>query len=402
VRRLWLAAGVVALCLVVVFALYRLSFIVTFPDEQLGMDATAYGVGVAAHELLGRPGGTDLVVDYAAAHAMTHGGDAYAIAGDLIHAIGMDYPYGTANPHPPTTLSIVLPLTLVNFNRAEQIFAFAMLLAYIATIALVGVRMPLAVAGGIAVAVSMPGAYGLNNVVPMIGVGVALAWRFRDQPLLAGLGIALAATPKSSGLILLLPFAVSGRFKAAAWGAGCTAVLAAVPMAFQPTIWERYLKAGVAAIAINESRPDNGALLHLAQVHGVSTILAAGVIVSAALLLALVSRDTFWPTVWLMVALLPIAWTYSLLTLLPLGANILSRRPLAQASTALLVVAAGLTVGTLPAHEWPTIVIPIVVALAYVAILAAPVLEPDFSISLIGSWPSRVTILHRWRIPAAD
>jgi hypothetical protein len=196
-RRLGLAAGVVALCLVVLLVLYRVSSLVTYPDEYFGMDATAYGVGVATHELLGRPGGTDLAVDYAQAHAMSHGGDAYAVADGLLKAVGIsNFPFATANTHPPTWEAIVLPLTLVKFNHAEQIFAFAMVLVYIATIALIGVRWPLAIAGGIAVAVSMPGAYGLNNPVPIIGLGVALAWRFRDQPLLAGLGIVLAAAPK--------------------------------------------------------------------------------------------------------------------------------------------------------------------------------------------------------------
>jgi hypothetical protein len=391
-RRLLPVVGVAALCAAVLFALYRISLVVTFPDQQLGMDANAGGIGVAMHELLGRDGGTDLLVDYASAHAMTHGKDAYDIAERLFPDVGMSWGYATANPHPPTALTVVLPLTFLKFNRAAEVWAFCMLLAYIATIVLVGVRWPLAVGAGIGIALSMPGAYGSSNVVPLIGLGVALAYRYRDRPVLAGMGLAMAAAPKWSGLVLLLPFVLSGRIKAAGWGVGFYAVLAAIPLAFQPSIWSHYLKAGVDAIAINQGRPDNGALLHLAQLWGVPAMLAAALICGAALVLALVSRDTFWPMVWLMVALLPIAWTYSLLTLLPIGANIVSRRPLPQVSAGLLALAAGLTVGTPPARLWPVVVIPVVVALCYVAIMAAPDHESAFSISLLRSRLSRLRV----------
>ena len=41
------------------------------------MDATG-GIAAASRELLGRTQPTDFFADYASAHALTHGGDAYA------------------------------------------------------------------------------------------------------------------------------------------------------------------------------------------------------------------------------------------------------------------------------------------------------------------------------------
>ncbi|MDQ6742254.1 MAG: DUF2029 domain-containing protein [Candidatus Dormibacteraeota bacterium] len=383
-RGLLRVAGAVAVCAAVLFALYRISLIpITLPEEGSYTSGTATGLQLAVHVLLARTPsqGNDLGVDYASAYSLTHRGNAYAHTSELVRdlhtSLAMPIPF--ANPHPPTALPFVLPITLFTFARAAQLWAFAMVLTYIATIALFAVRWPLAVALGIGLAITLPGADGLTNVTPIIGFGVALAYRYRDEPWLAGLGMAVAAAPKWSGLVLLLPFLLSGRLKAVLWAAGMYGLLAAIPMALQHDVWTRYLADGLHGVAVSQARPDNGAMVHqLAQHWQVPTLMILAVLAGAAVFLALASGNTFWPVVWLMVAALPIAWMYSLLTLLPIGVYVVTRRGTGLAS-ALVITAAGLVLGTPGGGLWPVGVIPIVLGLMFVAVLAARGDAPEFS-----------------------
>jgi hypothetical protein len=347
-----------------------LGLYLTAQSVKLPADESSSGLGVAAQELLGKAGGTDFLVDYASAYALTHNSDAYDISAVLIARVGQDWPVGTANPHPPTILTLDIPLTLVSYHRALAAWVLAMILALIATLRLLGAPWPIAIAGGVAFSLTMPGAYGIGNPVPLIGLGIALAYRWRDQPVMAGLGMALAAAPKVSALVLVLPFLFARRIQAAIWAVGGFGVLAVVPMLFRRDVWSRYLDAGVQAVNLNQARTDNAALSHLAQTHGIPELASLAAIGLAAVVLVLASRDTYWPTVWLVVASLPIAWMYSLLTFLPLGVWIVRRSP--AGGIALVTVATGLTLATPPLGRWPVVVWPVVTALVYLAVLTAP------------------------------
>lgn len=388
----------VALCAVlgalIVVVLFRVSEVVTLPDEALGIGPGDGGLAAASHELLGRPDPTDFLVDYASAHALTHGLDAYAVARTLIKKVAPDWPVNDANSHPPTLLPLILPFTLVTYHRALEFWSTAMIIAIGITLLLIGVRWPIAAAGGIALGLTMPGAYAIGNPVPLIGLGVAMAYRFRDRPWLAGLGIALATAPKLSGVILLIPFVLSQRFRAVAWAVGFLAILATIPVILQPTIWARYLKAGLQAIAMNEARYDNASLLKSLAHLGVPTLMGLTILGAGAVLAVLISRDVFWPAAWLMVASLPLAWLYSLITLVPVGASILIRRR-SPLSASLLILAAGLTLASSPSGEWPVVVFPAVTVIVYLALIVAPPdPEPEFPLQLLpAQWLARLRLL---------
>jgi hypothetical protein len=100
------------------------------------------GLIPAVRELLGRPNRYDYLLDYASAHALTHGADAYASPVLLIHGIGPSWPAVTgANPHPPTVLTLVLPFTVVSYGTSLAAWALAMVGAFLATLRLVGVPL---------------------------------------------------------------------------------------------------------------------------------------------------------------------------------------------------------------------------------------------------------------------
>lgn len=143
----------------------------------------------------------------------------------------------------------------------------------------------MAVGGGLAVSLAFPGAYGIGNAVPLIGLGIAIAYRFRDRPVVCAVGLALATAPKASGALLLVPFLLAGRLRHTAAASAILAVLAATPLSFRPDVWTSYFGSAPHAIEVSSERADNAALLtNASEVIGrpvaVVLIVAAGVVLS--------------------------------------------------------------------------------------------------------------------------
>jgi hypothetical protein len=346
---------------------------VTAPEESTALTPAGGGLGAASHALFGRPGGTDFLPDYVSALALRRNWDAYDITDTLSKRIHAEWPVENANPHPPTLLPLVLPFTLLSYQHGLAAWALAMICVYIATVRLMKVPWTWAIGVGLALAAAFPGAYGITNPVPLIGLGIAIAYRYRYDPLVAGIGLALATAPKVSGVLVFVPFLVARRFKTVAIGVGILAALAAIPMLFQSNVWSRYFSAGVHGADVNAARGDNASLLNFAERWHLSHPVAIVIIGVIAVLAALRTRDTFWPVVWVVVAALPIAWMYSLLTLLPLAVWIVLKRN--HYAGAIVLVATGLMIGGSPLGQWPVAVVPIVVALALIALVLTAV--PD-------------------------
>ena len=354
---------------------------------ELALTPQGGGFSTAMHLLLGRGGGTDFLCDYSSAYALVHHQDAYDITATLSERVGTGWSVSTANTHPPTLLPFVLPFLVTDYGGALRAWSLAMVFVLILTVRLLDVKWVIAIGVGVALATTFPGAYAIGNPVPLIGLGIAIAYRWRNNPLAAALGLALAAGPKIS-LLMALPFLGARRFKTLAIAAGVYATLICLPMLWQPDIWRRYLDAGVSALLGNAGRDDNASLLRLAQTYGVSpwvVVMALGIL---ALTAAIRTRDTFWPTVWLSVAALPITWMSSLITFVPLAVWIVRRGP--ASSVGLILVGAGLMIGSVPAGPLPVAIVPVIIGLVYTALLLTPPLAhnefqlPDWLSAL---WP---------------
>lgn len=369
-RGVRIAAVVAACWLGLLVLLITIGYHLTLPAEQTGMSPSGGGIGAAAHQLLGKAPGTDFLIDYASAHALIHGDDAYAPSSVLTAKVGSPWAIPTADTHPPTLLSLVLPFTVVRYQWAEAAWASAMIAALIVTIRLVGTRWWYAAGAGVAIAIAFPGAYGISNPVPLIGLGAAIAYRFRDRPWIAGLGLALAAAPKWSGLLLVVPFVLTRQWRHVRAAAVFFAAMAVAPLAWQPSVWSRYLDAGMSAIHYTEHRAANASLLHQASQAGVpSQALLAGLVL-ATVGAVLWSRDSWWPAVWLVVAALPIAWLYSAMTLLPLAA-LVCLRPARWPRFLVLVLAGGL-VASPPTGPWTLPIFSFAVGLGFLLLFSRP------------------------------
>jgi glycosyl transferase family 87 len=223
---------------------------------------------------------------------------------------------------------------------------------FAATMRLLGVPLRWALGIAVALAITFPGAYGIGNPVPIIGLGIAVAYRYRDEPVVAGLGVALAAMPKSSGLLLAIPFLLAGRLRTVGYAVLFSAAAAVVPVALQPNIWSRYLTAGIKSVDANAyQRGDNASLLHLARsLWGLPYAVTVLLLAAVAIGMAIRQHDLFWPTAWACVAMLPISWMYSLLSLLPLIVFAVRQTPRRTVAPAALAI--GVASGSPPLAEW--------------------------------------------------
>ena len=383
-----------ALCLYLIafLGLHYLGLHIALPNEKVNPIDPTGGIAPAGRELLGRTIPTDFYADYASVHALTHGRDAYAPMRSLFQGLGPAWDVPGVDPHPPTMLSLVLPFSLLHYGAALTAWALAMVFAMVATLRLVGVRLSLAVGVGVGLAITFPGAYGIANPVPIIGLGVALAYRYRDRPAIAGLGIALAAAPKGSGLILAVPFLAADRVKTVFYAAGYYCVFAVTPVLFQSDVWQRYLREAPNSVRYNGNRADSGSLLRLAHIwFGWPAVVAIFVIALITGAMIFISRDLFWPPVWAMVATLPIAWMYSLLTLVPLVAWAVLISPRRVGLPAAL--AAAVLIGSPPVGLWTPFSFPLVVALVGAVCICARAAVPTL---WFGDWiADHIRPVHR-------
>jgi hypothetical protein len=306
------------------------------------------GVDVAARGLLGTAGPTDLIQDWLGARALLDG--APAAGANLLQV----------STHPPTSFLFLVPLAHVPFALATQVWTVAMLGCLVGSAWALGGRGP----RGLLIVPLLfwpPVLWSLVGGVPIWLLGVSLAWRWRDRPLVSGALIGLAALPRGAAVLLLGPF-VRRRQWPAMLGLVLVggAALAAVGGLSLSDYWTVQVRDGEAARQI--ARSDNGGLLAFAFVQlGWPGLLTAVALMGAVAWRALRGHDqdewSAWA--WLSVALLPVAWTYSLLPLLPglLWSTASGRIPALFAAAALLAPFAGPTPATNPTAVWTTIVL---------------------------------------------
>jgi Glycosyltransferase family 87 len=283
------------------------------------LDAFAALLADALGLLLGRGGRADLLQDYIGARGLISGGDAYPILGPAMGQLGVSWPLTTYSTHPPTAFLFLVPLAGLPWSTAAQVWAALMLVCLGMTAWAFGLRVRTALL--LSPSVIWPPVIGsLGQLTPVWLVALALAWRFRQRPFWAGVCIGIASLPKLLPVVGLVPF-VRERSWGALLGFGVVwATALATIAALDPRALVDYMLLGRSASDLTVLRLDNGALLPFTLQQG-PLLAALAVLLVAAMAVAALARPLdqkrwlVWN--WIGVALLPIAWTYSLLPLLP-------------------------------------------------------------------------------------
>ena len=313
------------------------------PDKP-GVDG---GIRTAAAQLRGAGPPVDLVQDYVGARLLVGEGDPYEILTRAYASVGLVWPAEHRSTHPPTAFVLMLPIAWLGWSVAAAVWAWLMLVAIAGAWWALGARAEVAAVLGPLTLLWPPAAWSIGQLTPLWLLGISLAWRWRKDSLLPGASIALAALTKLLPTLSLAPFLLVRRWRTLLGYAAGVGFALLVVMILRPGIVTRYLSVSRTVGREQAARPENSALLwaldHRFGLAGASV--AAGLVAcvlatSVTRLRACEQLDewSFWAWSWAGVALLPIAWIYSLLPLLPALAYCLRRGGLVSRALAAFAI----------------------------------------------------------------
>ena len=303
------------------------------------------GIRTAAAQLRGEGPPVDLVQDYVGARRLVGGEDAYPRLTEAFASVGLNWRVNHRSTHPPTAFLLVLPVAWLPWAAASAVWAALMLCAIAVTCRLLGASPALAAALAPLTLLWPSAAWSLGQLTPLWLLGLALAWRLRHRPAGAAAATAVASLTKLLPAVSLVPLLMLDRRRALRGFAGVWTAAVALLVLLDPGSLAHFVQVEGGVARGQAGRGENAGLLwaagHDFGAVGVAVALAlvaAVVVVSIRRLRALgrLDRWTWDAWSWVGVALLPIAWIYSLLPLAPASIRIARRgwlavRPLAAA-----------------------------------------------------------------------
>ena len=306
------------------------------------------GIRTAAAQLRSSGPPIDLVQDYVGAREMARGRDTYPMLTRAYARVGLTWPVQHRSTHPPTAFLLVLPVAWLSWKPAAAVWMVLMLAALAMSYWALGAAPGPAVALAPLTLLWPPGAWSMGQLTPIWLLGLALAWRLRNRPAPAGAAIALASLTKLLPALCLLPFLLMRRWSVVRGFALVWVVALAALLVFEPHVIGRYLTILRTASREQAGRGENSAMLWAAaHNYGAAGVVVGAVLVAAVLVQTLRRVQRYdklerlsWDGVgWAAVALLPIAWIYSLLPLLPTITRLVRRGGLIAASLSLVTFA---------------------------------------------------------------
>jgi Glycosyltransferase family 87 len=284
------------------------------------------GIRTVSAQLRGEGPPVDLVQDYAGARAMVSGADPYPMLTQAYTEVGIRWPVNHRSTHPPTAFLLVMPVAWLPWNVAAAVWGVLMLAALGGSIWAFGAKPGVAAALTPLALLWPPAAWSVGQLTPVWLLGLALAWRFRNHAREAGALIALASLSKIMPALALTPFALNRSWRAV-WTFGILTGLASLALLLpRPSPLIRYLEIAGSTSAEQVTRGDNSALLPAATHAFGAAGMVGALLVTAIVVSTSIQRwhrgiklDLWeWHVwTWVGVALLPIAWIYSVLPLAP-------------------------------------------------------------------------------------
>ncbi|MBN1312191.1 MAG: DUF2029 domain-containing protein [Anaerolineae bacterium] len=240
--------------------------------------------------------------------------------GAEVRQFGLDWSYDHRSTHPPTCFLFVLPFALLDHQSALVLWAACMFACIVLTARVLGLKWWQSAAFGVLSLVWPPTIWSLYQVTPIWMLGLALAYRFRHHPPVSGAFIGVASLPKFLAAPALLYYLRRRRWLAIVGFCALWASALALLSILRPDAIAVYLTTG-SSVALDQTlRQDNGALVVVAwRMGGWVGLVVVAAFVLWAFWSGLRREDPVgWAClVWLGIALLPIAWVYSVLPLLP-------------------------------------------------------------------------------------
>lgn len=288
---------------------------------------SAWSPSLALAALTGQSATGDLLQDIAGYRALLNHGEAYLPIGVEAAHMGTAWDTAQVSTHPPTAFLFTFWLTPLSWSAAQQAWALLMLALLALSWHLLGFSWRKATLLTAASLFWIPMAGALSQLTILWLFLLVLAYRLRAHPFWCGVLIGLASLPKFfPALVLLVPLS-ERKWKAAAGFGLVWGIALAWLLLLNPAVFGQYLSANLSGSPLTMARVDNAALLPL-----LSRLLGApGLLLGCTLLGSIFyfGRSERWLTaVYASVALLPIAWPYSLMPLIFVWAELRKDAPL--------------------------------------------------------------------------
>ena len=265
---------------------------------------------------------SDIAQDIVGFRAMMSSDAMYQNLGVSLKTLGIDWPIEHKSTHPPTAYILVAPVALFSWPVASSAWALLMIVLYVVSMYALGANPIRAIGLGFLLLLWPPAALSLGQLTPIWFLGLALASRTKkDSVFRGGLFIGLASLSKFLPAVMLVPFILKRRWLAFVGFAFVWVVVLSIVLMLTPSALTQYLVANISNDnSVNTIlRYDNGAFLAvLYRLMG-----TPGMVLGILMLLILavwnwqkLDEEGCWQYFsFLAVALLPIAWIYSLLPL---------------------------------------------------------------------------------------
>lgn len=210
------------------------------------------GVTPIVDLVTGSPGATDVGWEVAAARALASPGySPYDELATIAHLIGMA-PYDAGvHTHPPTSFVPWLVLAFIPYSSWIGMFTVASVCATAATMRLLYVPAWAAYPIAVGLALTAVGSFAMASTYPAMALLLAVSWRFRDRPAVAGPAYALLAGGRGVAGVLLLYPVLRRQWRTVVVAASLLVAMLLAAVVLQPDVIADFLTRGREAIAFH-------------------------------------------------------------------------------------------------------------------------------------------------------
>lgn len=282
---------------------------------------TNFGFAEIVEKLAGAGGWTDVGWEVASTIGLIKPDFSAYDSLEVLHPlVGMqlDFVDLSVNSHPPFAIPLGLPLAYLDYGWWLSFYVVASFCLIALSMRLMRVPAYIAYPLALGICLTIPGRWGLMSTYPMSAFLIALAWKYRRHPVIAGTAYGVYGSSRGIGLLMLLYPLWRRQWKTLIIGAAIPVALLAIAVALEPTVINAFLESSRASIAASLQRSDLmtvGALLRRNGSQEYVGWLIAGVVAAIALWR---KQDPFWVINWFILAVSPIAWLHTFVMAIPL------------------------------------------------------------------------------------
>jgi len=271
--------------------------------------------------LIASPLQQEVAQDYIGARALINQNEElYPVLITAYEKMGISLAAYHRSTHPPTAFLLVVPFALLDYRSSLILWMVAMFACIVLTARALGLAWKMSILAAVLALAWPPTIWSLGQFTPIWLLGLVLAYRFRRNPFVSGVNIALASLPKYLATPALL-YHLWRRKLSVLIGFGVIWLVAlAALFLLRPDAMSTYINSNIGNSLDQILRPNNGAVVVVAwRLGGWPGITTVAVLILCVLWTGLHNEGPAgWAClVWLGIAFLPIAWVYSLLPLLP-------------------------------------------------------------------------------------